>query len=89
MRLNLKLNRIVKTLLAYGFLFWGSWGLITPILAVFILDNIQNGDVRVVGIASAVYWAFRSLSQTPIGIILDEKGGKRPAFCFLQTNFSR
>lgn len=57
-----------------------SFGLITPIFAVFITDNIQGGTVEVAGLASAIYLLTKSFAQIPIARFLDKNKGEKDDF---------
>jgi len=83
--LGFKINRIVKYLIISDLIFWSSWGLITPIFAVFIIDRIEGGSVFVIGISAAVYWILRSFLRIPIGIFLDTCPGEKDDYLFLVT----
>lgn len=54
-----------------------GWGLIGPILAVFIIKNIEGGDVRVAGIAVGIYLIVKSVLQIPIAHYLDLNHGEK------------
>ena len=74
---------MVKLLILSDFVLMFGWGLVVPILAVFIIDNIQGGDVRVAGIAVGLYWLLKSLLQIPVGRYLDKNHGEKDDFYFL------
>ena len=72
-----KLNKVVKVMI-YSDLFMNSgWGLISPILAVFIVKNVPGGDVRVAGIAVGIYLVLKSILQIPIANFLDKNHGEK------------
>jgi len=77
------INKVIKILVFYDLILLFGWGLITPILAVFIVDKIQGGDVRVAGIAIGIYWVLKSLIQIPIGRYLDKNHGEKDDYYFL------
>jgi len=81
--IGLKVNRIIKYLIISDLVFWSSWGLITPIFAVFIIEKIEGGSVFIVGISAAVYWILRSFLRIPIGIFLDTCPGEKDDYLFL------
>jgi len=56
---------------------YSGWGLITPILAVYILDKIEGGNVQVAGIAVGVYWVVKALVQVPLAHFLDKNHGEK------------
>ncbi len=78
-----KVNKIVKYLILADIAFWTGWGLVTPVFAIFVVEKIQGGTALVVGIATAIYWLFRSLLVFPSGKILDKYIGERDDYLFL------
>jgi MFS family permease len=78
-----KINKIVKYLIFADIAFWTGWGLVTPVFSIFIVDKIQGGTILVVGIATFIYWLFRSLSVLPSGKILDKYIGEKDDYLFL------
>jgi len=79
----LKVNRVIKYLILSDLIFWSGWGLLSPIFAVFIVKNIEGGNLSVVGLASGIYWILKSLLRIPIGIFLDSRKGEEDDFWFL------
>jgi len=61
----LKVNRVIKYLILSDLIFWSGWGLLSPIFAVFIVKNIEGGNLSVVGLASGIYWILKSLLRIP------------------------
>jgi len=53
-----------------------GWGLVTPILAIFIVQNIKGGDAQVAGIAVGMYWLVKSILQVPLAKWLDKNQGE-------------
>ncbi len=80
---KIKINKVVKTMIKADLIFVSAFGLITPIFAVFILDQIKGGDVKMVGFAAAIYWILKSLLQVPIGRYLDKNVGEKDDFYFV------
>ncbi len=56
---------------------YSGWGLITPILAIYILGNIEGGNVQVAGIAVGIYWVVKALVQVPLAHFLDKNHGEK------------
>ena len=71
------INKVVKVLVFSDLALYAGWGLIAPILAIFIVKNIEGGDVRVAGIAMGVYWLGKSIFQIPIARYLDKNHGEK------------
>lgn len=77
------INRVVKFLIYSDFLLSSGFGLVSPIFAIFLVNRIQGGDVKVAGIAAATYWITKSLLQIPIGRYLDKNHGEKDDFYFM------
>ena len=43
-----------------------------PILAIYIINNINGGSAEVAGIAGGIYWIVKSILQLPIARYLDK-----------------
>lgn len=72
---TLKINHIIKTLITSYVIILAGWGLISPIIAVFITDNVPNAGVETVGFAMTIYALTRSVIQLPVARHLDNKKG--------------
>jgi len=77
------LNKTIKKLIFYDFVLLFGWGLVYPIISVFVINDIKGGDVKVAGIAIGVYWIVLSMVQIPVGIYLDNRKGEKDDFYFL------
>jgi len=71
------INKVVKVMVFSDLVLSSGWGLIGPILAIYIVGNIQGGNVKVAGIAMGVYWLGKSILQMPIAHYLDENHGEK------------
>jgi DHA1 family multidrug resistance protein-like MFS transporter len=75
----MKINSVIKYLIAFDFSVLTASGLIVPIFAIFITDKIIGGSVRVAGFASSTYLASfsvaRLLSAYSVDKRLNEKQG--------------
>lgn len=82
-------NKIVKILITSDFFLNLGWGLLGPIFAIFIVQNIAVENVseaaKVAGFASLSYWAVKSMLQIPIGHYLDRNHGEKDDFWFMIT----
>ena len=76
-------NKIIRTLIITDFFIYSGWGLIMPVLAVFIIDSIEGGDAGVVGMAIGIYWVAKSILQIPIGKYLDRNHGEKDDYWFM------
>ncbi len=81
------ISKTIKVLIASDFVLNLAWGLLSPIFAIFIVQNITVGDmasgVRVAGFASLFYWIIKSILQIPISHYLDKNHGEKDDFVFL------
>ncbi|MDE1974942.1 MAG: MFS transporter [Patescibacteria group bacterium] len=75
-----RVGRIVKYLILADLFFWGGWGLINPIFALFIVAKVPEATAFTVGAAFAVYWLVKAVWQIPVAIFLDKHEGERDDF---------
>lgn len=77
---DLKINKVIRSLVLADLFFWGGWGIVNPILAIFIVGKIPGATVLTVGMASAMYWIVKAIFQIPVAIYLDKLEGERGDF---------
>lgn len=77
---NKSINKVVKVMVFSDLFLSSGWGLIAPILAIYIIKNIKGGDVEVAGIATGIYWLVKSILQLPIARYLDKNHGEKDDF---------
>ncbi len=51
-------------------------GIILPVFAVFVLEDIAGATLKVIGFATAIYWLTKSVLQLPIARRLDKNHGE-------------
>lgn len=76
MKLKISINRVIRFLTISDILMLSGWGLINPIFAVFVTDQIQGGNVEMAGLAITVFLLTKSLVQMPIAWLIDKKRGE-------------
>ncbi len=77
---QLKVNKVIQLLtLSYSVVLAG-WGLITPIIAVYVVENIPGAGLEAVGIGTTLYLLTRSTMQLPIAYVLDKRRGEKDDF---------
>jgi predicted MFS family arabinose efflux permease len=81
------LNKVIKTLIISDFLMHSGWGLIVPIFAIFITEQIEGGTIVAVGFIAATYWFVKSIVQPFIAHFVDLKKGEQDDFKFLIYGF--
>src|SRR3989338_9806945 len=77
------MNTFIRSLIVSDFLLYFSYGLLTPIFAVFITQQIVGADIETVGAATAIYWIVRSLTSIPLARWMDKHDGERDEFLFM------
>ncbi len=77
------INKVIKTLILSDFLLQSGWGLIGPIFAIFITQQIKGGTLAAVGFIAATYWFVKSVAQPFIAHYLDVKKGEKDDFKLL------
>ncbi|TSC95122.1 MAG: hypothetical protein CEN87_134 [Parcubacteria group bacterium Licking1014_1] len=80
-------NKIIKILIASDFILNLGWGLVSPIFAIFIVENITSRGpleaAKIAGFAALFYWITKSILQVPIGRYLDKNHGEKDDFWFM------
>ena len=71
----LKLNQVILVIVFAQFVFTMAASLNMPLFAAFVLQDI-GAAISVVGFASAIYWAAKSIIQLPIARWLDRNHGE-------------
>jgi DHA1 family quinolone resistance protein-like MFS transporter len=60
-----------------------AYGILSPVLAIFLTDQVAGGSLLVVGIAEAIYLGTKSILQIPFGVLIDNTQGQKIDFWFL------
>lgn len=81
--MKINLNKIIKYLIYSDLVFYTGWGLISPIFAIFILQNIAGGNAFVVGLASAINLIIRSVVRIPFGMTVDKDKTQKKAYRYM------
>jgi len=78
-----EVNPVIRFLTISDIIILSSFGLIAPIFAIFITDNISQGNVAVVGMAGAIFLISKSILQIPFANLIDKIKGEKDDFLFL------
>ncbi|PJE69447.1 MAG: hypothetical protein COU98_02040 [Candidatus Staskawiczbacteria bacterium CG10_big_fil_rev_8_21_14_0_10_38_10] len=82
-----KINKVIRVLIMSDIFLNFSWGLLAPVFAIFIVQNIATGSpeegAKIAGFASLIYWVVKSILQLPIGKYLDKNHGENDDFWFM------
>ena len=77
---SFSVGRVIKFFVLSDLMFWGGWGLINPLLALYITGKIHNATFFTVGSVYSLYWITKSVIQIPIAVFLDKHEGERDDF---------
>ena len=75
-----KVNKAIRILLGYLFLANGSVSLFAPVMAIFIMGNIDGANITTAGFAIAIYSIVKSIVQIPTAKRIDQKKGEKDDF---------
>jgi MFS family permease len=78
--LALGVNRVITYLALSDFFIIFGWGLVNPIFAVFVTQQVKGAGVEAVGLASTIYFLLKSGLQVPLANIIDRIRGERDDF---------
>lgn len=76
----LKVNRVVKYFVLSDLVLFSGWGLVSPVLSVFVIEGIKGATLFTVGVSTSIYWIARSIIQLPVANLLDKRKGERDDF---------
>ena len=77
------INKVIKILILSDVALLAGLGLVAPIFAIFLTENIKGGNVAVAGFAAAIYWIIHSVVMIPFGKYLDKKQGEKDDLWFI------
>lgn len=77
------LNKIVSALIFSDLALLAGWGLVNPIMSVFLTERISGGSLTAVGIAVAIFWFTRAIMQIPVAAYMDRTPGERDDYQIL------
>ncbi|KKU72874.1 MAG: hypothetical protein UX98_C0015G0020 [Parcubacteria group bacterium GW2011_GWA2_47_26] len=81
------MNPIIKILILADFFVYFGLGLIQPIFAVFIKDQLQDGTLAAAGIAATVFLITKAVLQIPIARFADREPAKIREFWTLVIGY--
>ncbi len=65
------MNRTIKLLMFSDLFLLTGFGLFSPILAIFIKENIVGGTIFAAGFATFIFWVTKSIIQLPLSRYVD------------------
>lgn len=76
-------NRVIRHLVISDFFLNFAFGLLAPIFAIFVLNNIDGSSLKVIGLATACYWIARTATTVPLSRLMDRTNGERDEYYFM------
>ncbi len=76
----LGMNPVIRFMTMSDVVLLGAGQLLAPVFAVFVASEISGGNVSVVGLATALFFIAKSLSQIPAATMMDRVKGERDDF---------
>jgi MFS family permease len=76
-------NKIIRVLVIGDVMFFSAFGLIGPIFAIFVTNQIAGATVATVGFATTINLLTRALLQMPVARYIDRHKGEKDDFKFM------
>ena len=76
-------NKIVRTLVLGDIMFFSAYGLINPIFAIFITNQIAGATIATAGFAATINLLVRAILQMPIARYIDRHKGEKDDFVLM------
>ncbi len=80
---NIRFNAVIRRFILADLIWLAGWGLLAPIFAIFVIQQIPGATVITVGIAAAIYWILKSLIQIPVAVAIDRTPSERDDYLTL------
>jgi len=71
------MNKIIKILITSNSFVNAADGFLAPVFAIFIISKIAPGQIKIAGIALAIYWLVKSVIQLPLSRYLNKHQGEK------------
>lgn len=76
-------NKVIRVLVLGDIVFFSAFGLIGPIFAVFVTNQIAGATIATVGFAATINLLVRALLQMPVARYIDKHKGEKDDFLFM------
>lgn len=83
----MKINKTIKILILSDIFVVTGFGLIDPIMAVFINDNIIGGSIFTAGLASTIFMLTKSCVQLPFAKLVDQNNDQKDLKWLIVSTF--
>lgn len=71
-----KMHSVVRILMFTNILSLTGWAFISPIFAIYVVQNVKGGSIKAVGICYFIYWVVKGSLQIFISDYLDRVEGE-------------
>ncbi len=79
------INKVIRVLVLGDVMFFSAFGLIGPIFAIFVTQQIAGATIATVGFATTINLLVRALLQMPVARYIDRHKGEKDDFKFMVT----
>src|SRR3989344_2095246 len=76
-------NKIIRVLVLGDIMFFSAFGLIGPIFAIFVTNQIAGATIATVGFAATINLLTKALAQMPVARYIDRHKGEKDDFFFM------
>lgn len=80
---SITFNNVVKRFIVADLMLWAGWGLIAPVFALFILQQVRGATIVTIGIVAALYWILKSIIQIPVAFMIDRTPSEKDDYLVL------
>jgi len=77
------INKIIRVLVLGDIMFFSAYGLIGPIFAVFVTNQVAGATIVTAGFAATINLLVRALLQMPVARYVDRHKGEKDDFKFM------
>lgn len=77
------INKVIRILVLGDIMFFSAFGLIGPIFAIFVTNQIAGATIATVGFAATINLLTRALLQMPVARYIDRHKGEKDDFLFM------
>ena len=77
------INKVIRVLVIGDVMFFSAFGLIGPIFAIFVTNQIAGATIATVGFAATINLLTKALAQMPVARYIDRHKGEKDDFFFM------
>ena len=79
----LRLNKVLRYFVLCNLSLFSGWGLLVPLMAVFVVKNVAGASLFNAGVEVSLYWGAMCIIQLPVANFLDKRKGEKDDFYVL------